>query len=293
MAATYQTVTTGDGRRLEYLTSGAADGRPLLFHVGTPNCATDFSLIREPAEALGLRLICYSRPGYGDSSEKPGRTVADAVSDATTVLDELGVAEFVTLGWSGGGPHALACAALLPQRCRAAATLAGAAPYGVPGLDFLAGMDEANVEEFTAATDGFDRLDDYLRSLRSHFTEVTAASVVEGLAGLLSEVDKQAMTGQLAEEMAATFRRTMAAGIAGWRDDDLAFVKDWGFALTDITVPVSVWQGQQDRMVPFAHGQWLAATIPGARAHLLPDEGHISLASQAKMILADLIELAG
>jgi pimeloyl-ACP methyl ester carboxylesterase len=293
MAATYQTVTTGDGRRLEYLTSGAADGRPLLFHVGTPNCAADFSLIREPAEALGLRLICYSRPGYGDSSEKPGRTVADAVSDATAVLDELGVAEFVTLGWSGGGPHALACAALLPQRCRAAATLAGAAPYGVPGLDFLAGMDEANVEEFTTATDGFDRLDGYLRSLRSHFSEVTAASVVEGLAGLLSEVDKQAMTGQLAEEMAATFRRTMAAGIAGWRDDDLAFVKDWGFALTDITVPVSVWQGQQDRMVPFAHGQWLAATIPGARAHLLPDEGHISLASQAKMILADLIELAG
>ena len=293
MAANYQAVRTDDGRQLEYLTSGPADGRPLLFHVGTPNCAADFSLIREPAEELGLRLICYSRPGYGDSTEQPGRSVADAVADVTTVLDELGVADFVTLGWSGGGPHALACAALLPERCRAAATLAGAAPYDVPGLDFLAGMDEANVEEFTAAVEGFDRLDPYLRSLRDHFTEVTGASVVEGLAGLLSEVDQRALTGELAEEMAATFRRTMTAGIAGWRDDDLAFVKDWGFALSDITVPVAVWQGQQDRMVPFTHGQWLAATIPGARAHLLPDEGHISLACQAKLILADLIELAG
>jgi pimeloyl-ACP methyl ester carboxylesterase len=293
MAANYQAVRTDDGRQLEYLTSGQVDGRPLLFHVGTPNCAMDFSLIREPAEELGLRLICYSRPGYGDSSEQPGRSVADAVTDVTTLLDELGVADFVTLGWSGGGPHALACAALLPERCRAAATLAGAAPYDVPGLDFLAGMDEANVEEFTAAVGGFDRLDPYLRSLQDHFTEVTAASVVEGLAGLLSEVDQRAMTGELAEEMAATFRRTMAAGVAGWRDDDLAFVKDWGFSLSDITVPVAVWQGQQDRMVPYAHGQWLAATIPGARAHLLPGEGHISLASQAKLILADLIELAG
>lgn len=293
MAATYQSVTTEDGRNLEYLVTGPADGRPLVFHVGTPNCAARFSITQQPAEDLGLRLICYSRPGYADSTERRGRSVADCVGDVTAVLDELGVGEFVTIGWSGGGPHALACAALLTERCRAAATLAGAAPYGVSGLDFLAGMDEANVEEFTAAMDGFDRLDSYLRSLQGHFVNVTGASVVEGLSGLLSEVDKQALTGQFADEMAATFRRTMAAGIAGWRDDDLAFVKDWGFRLADITVPVAVWQGQQDRMVPYAHGEWLAAAVPDARPHLYPEEGHISLACQAKTIMADLLELAG
>ena len=293
MAATYHSVTTDDGRNLEYLVTGPADGRPLVFHVGTPNCAASFSIIDQPAEELGLRLICYSRPGYADSTEQRGRSVADCVGDVTTVLDQLGVGEFVTIGWSGGGPHALACAALLPERCRAAATLAGAAPYRVPGLDFLAGMDEANVEEFTAAMDGFDRLDGYLESLRGHFVNVTGASVVESLSGLLSDVDQQAMTGQFAEEMATTFRRTIGAGIAGWRDDDLAFVQDWGFRLDDITVPVSIWQGQQDRMVPFAHGQWLAAAVPGARPHLYPDEGHISLASQAKRIMADVLELAG
>jgi pimeloyl-ACP methyl ester carboxylesterase len=293
MAANYQTVTTGDGRRLEYLSSGPADGRPVLFHVGTPNCATEFSIIKQPAEKLGIRLVCYSRPGYGESTEQRGRSVADTVADATTLLDQLGIDRFCTLGWSGGGPHALACAALLPERCQAAATLAGAAPYGMPELDFMAGMDEANVEEFSTAVEGFDELDSYLRGLQGHFVEVTADSVVEGLSGLLSEVDKRAMTGQLAEEMAVTFRRTMGAGIAGWRDDDLAFVKDWGFQLADITVPVSVWQGEQDRMVPFAHGRWLADAIPEARPHLFADEGHISLASKAEMILADLLERAG
>lgn len=293
MAASYQTLTTPDGRQLEYLDSGSAgDAGALLFHVGTPNCAAEFSLISEPAAELGLRLISYSRPGYGQSSEQLGRSVADTVADATTLLDHLGVGGFVTLGWSGGGPHALACAALLPDRCRAAATLAGAAPYGVPGLDFLAGMDEANVEEFGTALAGFEELDGYLRGLQGELEQVTGASVVVGLAGLLSEVDKRALTGQLAEEMAAVMRRTMAAGIAGWRDDDLAFVKDWGFRPADITVPVSVWQGEQDRMVPFAHGQWLADAIPGARAHLRPDEGHISLASQAGSILADLLDQA-
>jgi pimeloyl-ACP methyl ester carboxylesterase len=294
MAATYQTLTTRDGRQLEYLDTGSAGtGNTLLFHVGTPNCAASYTVIGAPAAELGLRLVCYSRPGYGQSSEQPGRSVADTVADAAAVLDQLGIDQFVTLGWSGGGPHALACAALLPDRCRAAASLAGAGPHGVSGLDFMAGMDEANVEEFSTAEAGFEALDGYLNGLRGELDHVTGASIVEGLAGLLSEVDQQALTGQLAEEMAAAMRRTMAAGIAGWRDDDLAFVKDWGFALADIKVPVSVWQGEQDRMVPFAHGQWLAGAIPGARSHLYLGEGHISLVTKAESVLADLLEQAG
>jgi pimeloyl-ACP methyl ester carboxylesterase len=292
MAATYQTLTTSDGRQLEYLDTGSAGGSSgsLLCHVGTPNCAVEFTSISAPAAELGLRLVCYSRPGYGQSTEQPGRSVADTVADAVSVLDHLGVAEFVTLGWSGGGPHALACAALLPGRCRAAATLAGAAPYGVPGLDFMAGMDEANVEEFSTAIAGFDSLDGYLRGLQGELDHVTGDSIVEGLAGLLSEVDQQALAGQLADEMAAAMRRTMAFGIAGWRDDDLAFVKDWGFSPADIKVPVSVWQGEQDRMVPFAHGRWLAEAIPGARAQFRPAEGHISLVRKAESVLTDLVE---
>jgi pimeloyl-ACP methyl ester carboxylesterase len=294
MAATYQTVTTGDGRQLEYLDTGSAGSAgTLLFHVGTPNCAAIYTVIGAPAAELGLRVVSYSRPGYGRSTEQPGRSVADTVADAAAVLDRLGIEQFVTMGWSGGGPHALACAALLPDRCLAAASLAGAGPHGVSGLDFLAGMDEANVEEFSTAEAGFEPLDGYLRGLQGELGQVTGASISEGLAGLLSEVDRQALTGELADEMAAAMRRTMAAGIAGWRDDDLAFVKDWGFSLADIKVPVSVWQGEQDRMVPFAHARWLAGAVPGARPHLYPDEGHISLVSKAGSVLADLLDLAG
>jgi len=112
---------------------------------------------------------------------------------------------------------------------------------------------------------------------------------VEGMSGLLSSVDREALTGEFADDMAAALRGAVAAGIAGWRDDDLAFVGDWGFALSDIPVPVSVWQGRKDRMVPFAHGQWLAARIPGAEAHLFATEGHLSLVSQLGMILENLV----
>ncbi len=278
-----------DGRQLEYLVSGPAAGRALLFHVGTPNAARLFRAVTGPASALGLRVISYSRPGYGQSSAKPGRTVADCVPDVRAVLDAAGVQEFHTLGWSGGGPHALACAALLPDRCLGAATLAGVAPYPAAGIDFLDGMDESNVAEFTAAFEGTEALTTFLEPMTAVFGGATGNSVVEGMSGLLSSVDREALTGEFADDMAAALRGAVAAGIAGWRDDDLAFVGDWGFALSDIPVPVSVWQGRKDRMVPFAHGQWLAARIPGAEAHLFATEGHLSLVSQLGMILENLV----
>jgi pimeloyl-ACP methyl ester carboxylesterase len=293
MPADTTTMTTSDGRQLEYLVAGPAEGPALLFHTGTPSPAADFSGVTGPAAALGLRTISYSRPGYGRSTERPGRSIADAVDDVTALLDELGVLEFRTLGWSGGGPHALACAALLPGRCRAATVLASVAPYPARGIDFMAGMDEANVEEFSAAIAGFDELDALLRPMLGQFREITGASVVEAMDSLLSSVDKAALTGTFADEMALALRRAVENGIAGWRDDDLAFAKDWGFAVSDITVPVAVWHGRQDRMVPFAHGTWLADEIPGAEAHLLDDEGHVSLIAQIDRILADLVALGG
>src|SRR4051812_21075805 len=126
--ADLSTVTTADGRVLEYLVSGPPGGKTLLFQPGAPSAAMLLSALVEPAGQLGLRIVSYSRPGYGESSPRPGRSVADAVPDIETVLDSVGVARFVTLGWSGGGPHALATGALLPERCQAVAVLAGPAP---------------------------------------------------------------------------------------------------------------------------------------------------------------------
>jgi pimeloyl-ACP methyl ester carboxylesterase len=287
--ANFETVTTADGAVLEYLVSGPPDGRTLLFQPGTPNAAATFRSVVEPAAELGLRTVSYSRPGYGRSTPCPGRSVADAAADIEVVLDAVGAREFVTLGWSGGGPHALAAGALLPERCRAVAVLAGVAPYPAAGIDWFTGMGEGNLEEFGAALAGPDELDRLLESFAAELATVTGEGVIEAMASVLSPVDRAALTGEFAEEMAAALRRAVSSGIAGWRDDDLAFVKDWGFDLGQISVPVDVWQGRQDRMVPFEHGQWLAAKVPRAQAHLFATEGHLSMVSQLPDLLAALL----
>jgi pimeloyl-ACP methyl ester carboxylesterase len=214
--------------------------------------------------------------------------------DVGIVLDTLGAGQFVSIGMSGGGPHTLACAALLPGRCLAAASVAGVAPYRAEGLDFLAGMGPENVEEFGLAVNGAAALTPYLEREAGGLREVTGDQVAAALGGLVSDADIAVLTGKFADEVAASLRAALRAGVAGWRDDDLAFAADWGFSLDALAGRVAIWQGDQDRMVPFAHGQWLAAAIPGARVHLMPGDGHLSMTVSAfDQILDDLLDLAG
>ncbi|MGK5678215.1 alpha/beta fold hydrolase [Actinoplanes sp. URMC 104] len=282
-------MTLPGGRTLEYLVEGPPGGLPLVLHHGTPSGAVRLAPVFESAARHGLRLVLASRPGYGGSSPHPGRRVADVAADTAALLDSLGAAHFVTIGWSGGGPHALACAALLPGRCVGASTIAGVAPYEAPGLDWPAGMGEENIAEFEAAAKGVQALDAFLTGMADGLARVTAADVVEAFGDLLSEVDKRALTGGLAGYLAESTRYSVSAGIAGWREDDLAFLAHWGFPLADIRVPVAVWQGEQDRMVPPAHGHWLSAHVPGAEVHLLPAEGHLSLLAGIDEVVENLL----
>ena len=298
-----------DGRSIEVLIAGPPDGLPLVLHEGTPVGLVLYPPTVQAAAERGLRTILTARPGYEASTPRPGRRVVDVAADIAAVLDELGADTFVTLGWSGGGPHTLACAAALPGRCLAAASIAGVAPYTARGLDWPAGMGQENVEEFEAAIAGEARLTEFLDSAAVTFSALTGASVAESLGGLVIEADKAALTGEYGDYIANALRAALNSGIAGWRDDDLAFTKDWGFSLgwdtppdapadtppdTPPDAPVAIWQGDQDRMVPYAHGQWLAANIPGARVHLMPGEGHLSLTvSSFGLILDDLLDLAG
>jgi pimeloyl-ACP methyl ester carboxylesterase len=278
MTQTELTVRAPDGRSLDVLVTGPADGLPLVFHHGTPGGVAVYGPIAAAAEQCGLRLVLYGRPGYGNSTPQPGRSVADAAADVAAILDELDAAEFVTAGWSGGGPHALACGRLLAGRCVAVACIAGVAPYDAEDLDWLAGMAEDNVQEFTTAAAGEAGLTRLLGEFAPVFSQLSADQLAEGMGDLASPVDKAALDGELATYLLESFRAGLAPGVAGWRDDDLAFVRPWGFpAAGATTVPVTVWQGDEDHMVPFAHGQWLAAHIPAARAHLLPGQGHLSL----------------
>jgi pimeloyl-ACP methyl ester carboxylesterase len=230
------------------------------------------------AEAKKVRLISYNRPGYGDSTPLPGRSVADVVTDVAAIADDLGIDRFATWGLSGGGPHVLACAARLPERVTAAACLAGVAPSDAEGLDFMAGMGEDNVAEFSAALAGPEQLDPMLGGIRPSMLGASAQDLIALLRSILSEPDVAALDGALGQLFVDWGQEGLRKGIDGWRDDDLAFAKPWGFDLSKIEVPVLLWQGRQDRMVPFEHGAWLAENIPGVDARLLDEEGHLSIA---------------
>ena len=281
------------GRTLEAVEEGDDGGTLLIFHHGSPGAAVPFEPFDRAAAERGIRLVTLSRAGFGGSSRSPGRSVADAAADAAALADHLGAERFVTIGWSGGGPHALACAALLPQRVAAAATLAGVAPYDAPGLEWTAGMGESNRIEYPLAARDPGELLRWMRPQVEALAVVEPDHIVSELRSLISEVDEATVDGALGELLAESFHRAFRDGPWGWYDDDLAFVGPWGFDPSAIGVPVSIWQGQQDLMVPFAHGEWLVEHVPTARSRLRPEHGHLSLAvGSIGEILDDLLEAA-
>jgi pimeloyl-ACP methyl ester carboxylesterase len=267
-----------DGRTLHVYDEGDPDGAVVVEHHGTPGSGLTFPPDLELARSKGLRVIAYDRAGYGGSTAKPGRSVADVAADIEDVVDELGIERFATLGGSGGCPHSFACGALLAPRCVAAAAIASPTPYPVEGLDWLGDMGEANIEEFGAALAGAETLSEFLEVEAEKMRAATPEQIKEVMATLLPPVDAAVLTGERAEHAKRNIDRSLANGIAGWRDDDLAFTRDWGFELDEIVVPTLLWQGVQDLMVPVSHGRWLAERIPGVEAHISEEDGHLSIA---------------
>jgi pimeloyl-ACP methyl ester carboxylesterase len=266
-----------DGRTLDIYVSGPDEGLPLVFHMGTPGAAVPVRHLERAAHARGLRFVTSSRPGYGGSTRQPGRAVADVVDDTASLLAALEADRCVVAGWSGGGPHALACVARL-DAVAASLVIAGVAPYGEPDLDFLAGMGQDNVDEFGAALRGEPDVRAFLEAIRPDLVQIRAEQVAAGFGtDLLPEVGLAVLTDEFAEDLAAAFREAVRASVDGWVDDDLAFTRPWGFDLGEITKPTAVWQGSEDRMVPFAHGEWFAKHLPQATVHLEQGEGQLSV----------------
>ncbi|MFG1926891.1 alpha/beta fold hydrolase [Cryptosporangium sp. NPDC048952] len=248
-------VRTADGRTLEAV-DGGGTGPVVFWHHGTPHTGALLEPMLAAAGARGLRLVSYARPGYGGSTPLPGRTVASAASDVAAIADALGIERFATMGASGGGPHALACAALLPSRVTAVASIAGLSPYdGDPG--WFAGMaDDAALKSAADGRDARVRYDETAEFEPASFTEADYAA----LSGDWAAVGKDA--GAAA-----------ASGPVGAIDDDLAYVAPWGFAPATITVPVLVVHGVDDRMVPVHH----AERLPASTRWIRPGDGHISV----------------
>jgi pimeloyl-ACP methyl ester carboxylesterase len=286
-----EVITTPDGRRLIVTIAGPEDGRVVFGHTGTPSGGRVFRDSVATGAERELQHVTYARPGYGDSDRRAGRSVADCVEDVRAIVDELGVDRFHTMGSSGGCPHALATAALLPDRVISAATVVGVAPHDADGLDWSAGMGRENIEEIGLAEQGEDALRPYLEREAEEMLRATPEELYRVLGDLVSDVDRQVLTGSYAEHMHESMRRAVKRGVWGWLDDDLAFVRPWGFDLDAIEVPVTVWYGGRDRFVPRTHGDWLAGSIPSARRRFLEQEGHLSLAIRRHGdVLDDMVE---
>jgi len=271
-------VTLRDGRTLHVFDQGDPEGKVVVEHHGTPGGGLSYPPDVELARERGLRIISYDRAGYGGSSPNPGRSVAGVAADIEDGLDALGIERFAAFGGSGGCPHVFACTARLAGRCTAGAAIASPAPWDAEGLDWLAGQGEQNVVEWDAALRGPETLEAYLEPLAEELRAASAEEIRDVLVTLLPPVDREVLTGDRARHMKKSIDRALAPGIAGWRDDDLAFTRHWGFELAEIGVPTLLWQGVQDKMVPLAHAEWLAERIPGAEVHISAPDGHLSIA---------------
>ena len=267
-----------DGRTLHVYDTGA-DGRPAVFwHHGTPNIGAPPEPLFAPAARLGLRWVSYDRPGYGGSTPAPGRNIALAAADAASVADALGIETFAVMGHSGGGSHALACGALLPGRVLGVISVAGLAPFGAEGLDFFAGMAPSGAASLRAAAKG--------RAAKENY-EASAEFDPE----MFTPADYAALSGAWSW-LSSVVGPAMANGPGGLIDDDLAYVAPWGFDPAQIGAPVLLLHGGRDRVVPSAHGAWLARRCPSAELRLSPDDGHISVLNHAETALEWLRERA-
>ena len=268
-----------DGRTLHAYDTGGAGRLVVFWHHGTPNIGAPPVPLFEPGDRLGIRWVSYDRPGYGGSTPRPGRDVASAAADVAAVADALGVDRFAVLGHSGGGPHALACAALLPDRVLAAASVSAPAPYGSP--DWFAGMAPGSEASLRAAVAG--------RAAKERHEAAAGEDddIGFGPADFAAFAGEWGWFGQVVGP-------AMEDGPGPLIDDDLAAVAPWGFDLAGITAPVLVVHGEADRMIPAAHARLLAAACPTAELRVLPGEGHVSvLAAEGPAVLTWLAGHAG
>jgi pimeloyl-ACP methyl ester carboxylesterase len=275
--AGHRTVRTPDGRTLAVEEAGDPAGRPVLVHGGTPNSRHLYPPTAANAAVRGLRLISYDRPGYGGSTPQPGRNVADCAADVRAICSELGIERLAMWGISGGGPHVLACAALLPDLVTAAASLASPAPLDAGGLDWFDGMGELNAEDVRLFLRDREAARAKLESDREEILATSPADMADALRTLLSPTDAAVLKDALAEFFVYRDHEGLAPGGQGWWDDSVAEASPWGFELSAISVPVLLMHGRHDRFVPFGHGEWLAARIPGVEARLFDHDGHLTL----------------
>jgi pimeloyl-ACP methyl ester carboxylesterase len=280
------TVRSADGRRVAVEVSGSRSGHPVFLMHGTPGSRIGPLPRSMVLHGLGVRLITFDRPGYGESERRQFRQVADVVPDVEAIANELGVEQFAVIGRSGGGPHALACAARLPDRVTRAGILVSLAPWDAEGLDWFAGMSDSNIDAFSLGSTQPEALSAALLRIAAE-TKLNPASHVANLSPELPESDRRLMADvEPRALLVRNFAEALRDSADGWIDDLLAFCSPWGFEPADIKVPVLVWHGQEDVLSPVAHSRWLADRIPNARMLIQPGAAHFAALEALPDVLA-------
>ncbi len=282
-------IKVSDGRSIAVDCWGDPKGFPVFLLHGTPGSRTG-PVPRAPLiYNLGIRLISYDRPGYGDSTRKDGRTVADAALDVLDLADQLDLGEFSVVGRSGGGPHALACAALFDQkRLQSVSVLVGLAPSEATGLDWFEGMSDSNTNEYELAATGGDSVVESL-TVRAKEVRANPDSLLYALEKEMSEADKRIVFDvAIRPRLIETYREALKLGPYGWIDDVLAFRSSWGFDLGRISVPVRLWHGSEDVFSPPGHSIWMANQIPGAKIQIQRGAAHFAAMEILPQVLAEI-----
>jgi pimeloyl-ACP methyl ester carboxylesterase len=278
-------VITRDGRTLTFESWGSPAGVPVFLMHGTPGSRSGPRPRPSVLYRLGIRLIAYDRPGYGGSDPLPGRAVAHAAADVEAIADYLGLTRFSVLGRSGGAPHALACAALLPERVTRAAVLVGLAPRDADGLDWYAGMTEPNAAEYLSAEAGYDAIAPRIRAFADRIRRDPTSALPFDAADLPVPDRRVFADFGIRSMLVDNFSEALRLSSTGWTDDALSFTAPWGFRVEEIRLPVLVWHGELDVFAPIEHSRWLAAHIPGASLIVDPESAHFGSMAELPRVL--------
>ena len=282
-------VETADGRRLSVEVTGDPNGSPVFLLHGTPGSRVGPRPRSQLLHRLGVRLISFDRPGYGGSDRLPGRRVADAAADVAAIADAFGLDQFAVVGRSGGGPHALACAAFLPERVSRAAVLVGLAPREADGLDWFDGMADSNVDAYAGPA---GRLDRVIARLTATADSVRGdpASLITMLQAEMTDDDRRVVSDAgIRLGLIRAYAEALRESPYGWIDDVSAFRTEWGFDPAAVSVPVLLWHGERDIFSPVGHSRWLGARIPDAMVVVKSDAAHFDALSVLPDVLQWLI----
>jgi len=271
-----------DGRTLAFAEAGDPEGRPVVYFHGAPTSRLDIALFEIDAlRAPGARIIAPDRPGYGGSSPHPGRSWVDWPIDVVALADHLGIARFAVMGMSSGGPYSVACAAMLPDHVVAAAVLSGVTDMGWP--DAWDGFLESEAALMRVGDEDRARV-----WCDEHYGP-------DG-AGFFGETDgmapaDEALMGDatIATPLMTSMIEAFHQGVAGYAQDVTVQGRPWSFDAGTIRTPVFVYHGEADTLAPVAHARHTAGLIPGSTLATFPEQGHLSVMTEAPRLIEHLV----